>query len=217
MVGVDGVALEGGLSAAPLAHAPLTLREVLRPAASHTLEVLRRGGDGAPTSASRGDAPPLAPIDLEPLDFIEPDSSRRRPTPPPSPPSPAPPLPPATPSLGSVRRAGVGSDLPHDLESFRGSAGEAEPAGAIGAAIGAARAGGIGAGLGGGIGGGLGGGLGAGHMRAALRRQMEADQAEAAGAHHSLAEAVEAAQAQESLEKTAPQVTLTLTLTLNRT
>ena len=46
---------------------------------------------------------------------------------------------------------------------------------------------------------------------------MEADQAEAAGAHHSLAEAVEAAQAQESMEKTAPQVTLTLTLTLNRT
>ena len=52
MVGVDGVALEGGLSAAPLAHAPLTLREVLRPAASHTLEVLRRGGDGAPSQTS---------------------------------------------------------------------------------------------------------------------------------------------------------------------
>ena len=197
VVGVDGVALEGGLSAAPLAHAPLTLREVLRPAASHTLEVLRCGGGGAPTSASRRDARPVAPIDLEPLDFIEPDSSRRRPTPPPSPPSPAPPLTPATPSLDSVRRAGVGSDLPHDLESFRGNAGEAEPAGAICA----------------GLGGGIGAGLGAGHMRAALRRQMEADQAEAAGADHSLAEAVEAAQAQESLEKTAPQVTLTLTLT----
>ena len=52
VVGVDGVALEGGLSAAPLAHAPLTLREVLRPAASHTLEVLRRGGDGAPSQTS---------------------------------------------------------------------------------------------------------------------------------------------------------------------
>ena len=55
-----------------------------------------------------------------------------------------------------------------------------------------------------GDGGGVGGGLGLGHMKAALKRQMEADQAAAVGADHSLAEAVEAAQAQESLETTAP-------------
>ena len=50
----------------------------------------------------------------------------------------------------------------------------------------------------------LGGGLA--HMQAALRRQMEVDQAAAAaaaggGIEHRLAEAVEAAQAQEHLEK----------------
>ena len=55
----------------------------------------------------------------------------------------------------------------------------------------------------------LGGGLGEGHLQAALRRQMETDQAAVAAAaaaaggsvDHRLAEAVEAAQAQEVLEK----------------
>ena len=41
-------------------------------------------------------------------------------------------------------------------------------------------------------------------MKAAFKRQMEADQAAAVGAGNSLAEVVEAAQAQESLKTTAP-------------
>jgi len=79
----------------------------------------------------------------------------------------------------------------------------------------------VGAGLGGGLGGKLGGGFGGGHMKAALRRQMEADQLAAGGDQSDrLAEAVEAAQAQESLtanrrfRRMSSPLTLALTLPL---
>ena len=228
VVAVDGVALEGDRM----------LQDVMRPAASHSLELVR--GNGA---AVRGT--PSTPIDLPDLDFADPNlSPRSQPTPPPSPPSSAPPptstSPPPSREVRSPRSSGsrarqqalqsahdraatltpssggASSGLAGPLEmqpTRTGDPLEMQPThddlgslpvrqptgnylGSLPVPLEMSR--------GDGDGGGFGGGLGLGHMKAALKRQMEADQAAAVGADHSLAEAVEAAQAQESLETTAP-------------
>ena len=219
VVAVDGAPLEGDRM----------LQDVMRPAASHSFEVVR--GNGA---AARGT--PSTPIDLPDLDFADPNlSPSSQPTPPPSPPSSAPPptsasSPPSREvrsprSTGSRARqialqsahdraatltpssGGAGSGLAAPLEmqpTYTGDPLEMQPTyddlGSLPVPLEMSR----GDGDGGGLGGGFGGGLGLGHMKAALKRQMEADQAAAVGADRSLAEAVEAAQAQESLETTAP-------------
>ena len=217
---MDGAALEGDRM----------LKDVMRPADSHTLEVVR--GNGV---ASRGTAASVAPMDLD-LDFADPSLSlSARPTPPPSPPTSVPPptsaeelrqqgrqqalqraqeRAAAAQDLGWAPVPSGGGSLPVPLEMSRGvepnpQQRPIDPAAAarFGGASGREPGGGLGGGeVAGGLGGRLGGGggIGGGHMKAALKRQMEADQAAAAGADQSLAEAVEAAQAQESLETSAP-------------
>ena len=223
VVAVDGTALEGDR----------VLQDVMRPAASHSLELVR--GNGV---ATRG--MPSTPMDWPDLDLADPNlSPSAQPTPPPSPPSSAPP--PTLPPPSSDCRSPTLPPSSRDVRSPRSTGSrarqEALEAAHDRAATLARSSGGASSGLAvplemqptytgdplemqpthdnleayplpldmsRGDGGGLGWGLGLGHMKAAFKRQMEADQAAAVGAGHSLAEVVEAAQAQESLKTTAP-------------
>ena len=229
VVAVDGTALEGDR----------VLQDVMRPAASHSLELVR--GNGV---ATRGI--PSTPIDWPELDFADPNlSPSAQPTPPPSPPSSAPlptsVLPPPSSDFRSPTLPPPRRDVSTYVRSPRSSGSrarqEALQAAHDRAAALARSSGGASSGLAvplemqptytgdplemqpthdnleaypvsldmsRGDGGGLGWGLGLGHMKAAFTRQMEADQAAAVGAGNSLAEVVEAAQAQESLKTTAP-------------
>ena len=94
MVGVDGEALEGGRA----------LKEVLRPAASHTFEVVRRGKKGGGEAAGGRGARPAERGRGTPAHLVTQDQLPPR-SPPPSPPpaSPPPYNPSDTPRLGQAR------------------------------------------------------------------------------------------------------------------